>query len=43
MPLHAAASARSILAFLPDEVVETLFRERSLTAFTTGTLRSPTR
>jgi DNA-binding IclR family transcriptional regulator len=40
VPLHAAASARSILAFLPEEVVETLFRERDLTAFTTGTLRS---
>ncbi|GAA3928942.1 hypothetical protein GCM10023085_07890 [Actinomadura viridis] len=40
MPLHAAASARSILAYLPPEVVDTIFRERDLTAFTAGTLRT---
>ncbi|MGI5204765.1 IclR family transcriptional regulator [Spirillospora sp. CA-108201] len=41
MPLHAAASARSILAYLPTEAVETIFRERDLAAFTAGTLRTP--
>ncbi|MFC5746266.1 IclR family transcriptional regulator [Actinomadura rugatobispora] len=41
MPLHAAASARSILAYLPGEMVDTIFRERDLTAFTAGTLRTP--
>jgi DNA-binding IclR family transcriptional regulator len=40
MPLHAAASARSILAFLDDATREVLLTEAPLTNFTGDTLRT---
>lgn len=40
MPAHAAASARSIVAFLPPETTTLILRDRSLTAYTTETPRT---
>lgn len=40
MPMHAAASARSIVAFLPPETVALMLRDRDLTPYTTETPRT---
>ncbi|ASO21996.1 IclR family acetate operon transcriptional repressor [Actinoalloteichus hoggarensis] len=40
MPLHAAAASRSILAFLPEDVVRPLLESTTLTGFTTDTPRT---
>ncbi|MFJ5223390.1 IclR family transcriptional regulator [Streptomyces sp. NPDC088400] len=40
MPPHAAASARSVLAFLPPETVSVMLRDRDLTAYSEETPRT---
>jgi IclR family acetate operon transcriptional repressor len=41
MPLHAAASARTLLADLPPEQARRLLASRELSAFTAGTVTDP--
>jgi DNA-binding IclR family transcriptional regulator len=41
LPLHSGASAKILLAFMPDDEIETFLREAELVAYTENTITDP--